>query len=130
MSFVDAIKSGFNNYFNIQSRASRAEYWWWILFYYLAYLVLVFVEVMMVMIGTIDPKTGTGGLIWVFYLLTFIPCLTMLIRRFHDIDRSAWWWWISLTGIGAFVVLYWMVKPGTSGENKYGRDPYELNDQD
>ncbi len=124
MSFVGAIESGFKNYFNFQSRASRAEYWWWTLFCLLGGFVTGFIDGMM---GTYDYEAGMGTITAVFQLAVFIPGIALLVRRFHDIDRSAWWWWIVLTGIGIFVVLYWFVQPGTSGENKYGKDPYGLD---
>ena len=32
MTFVEAVKAGFQNYVNFISRATRSEFWYWVLF--------------------------------------------------------------------------------------------------
>ena len=39
MSFVEAVRSGFNNYANFSGRALRSEYWWWVVFVWMASVV-------------------------------------------------------------------------------------------
>ena len=52
------------------------------------------------------------------------PSLAVAFRRFHDIDRSAWWLLIGLIPIlGTIVVIYWAAQPGTKGPNRFGSDP-------
>ena len=36
MGFTDAIKSGFQRYFDFATRSSRSEYWFWALFVFIA----------------------------------------------------------------------------------------------
>ena len=40
VSFPDAIRLGFQHYFDFRSRSTRAEYWWWFLFVVLADVIL------------------------------------------------------------------------------------------
>ena len=64
---------------------------------------------------------GSGErLIDVYQLAIFLPSIAVATRRLHDINRSGWWQLIVFTGIGAFVLLYWMVKKGDSGSNRFG----------
>jgi len=52
-----------------------------------------------------------------------IPGIAVGVRRLHDVGRSGWWMLIALTGIGAFVLLYWFVKDSEPGNNEYGPNP-------
>ena len=38
VSFIEAIKLGFNNYATFSGRATRAEYWWFYLFSFIGFL--------------------------------------------------------------------------------------------
>ena len=43
----------------------------------------------------------------------------------HDTGRSGWWLLIALIPfIGAIVLLIFFVTGGTSGDNRFGADPY------
>ena len=53
-----------------------------------------------------------------------IPGIAAVVRRFHDIGKSGWWYFIAFVPcIGIFPLLYFLVKPGDVGENQYGPDP-------
>jgi uncharacterized membrane protein YhaH (DUF805 family) len=77
LSFVDAIKSGFQNYVNFKGRASRSAYWWWVLFFFIATAV-----------GTAILGEDLGSIVQLALLL---PTLAAAVRRMHDIGRSGWW---------------------------------------
>lgn len=77
MNFIDAIKSGFQNYANFKGRASRSAYWWWALFY------IVYNFVLTNLLGD-----NLGGLLTIALLL---PSIAVAVRRMHDIGRSGWW---------------------------------------
>ena len=88
ISFIGAIKLGFQRYFDFSGRSTRAEYWWWVLFTFLAAIVLTIVDNIL---GT-NSEDGGGGLITGLWgLATFIPGLAVTIRRLHDINKSGWW---------------------------------------
>ena len=118
MSFGDAIKSGFNNYVNFEGRASRSEINYWILF-------TILLSIFAMILDPIDFYTGEGGMLSnILSLALFLPGVAVMIRRFHDINKSGWNYFWSLTIIGVFPVLYWLIfKAGDNGSNSYGVDP-------
>jgi len=119
MNFWQAIWSGFYNYVKFSGRSIRSEYWYWVLFTIIGGLAT----------GSLDyamfPDANGSPLNGIFDLITFLPSLGLAIRRLHDIDRSGWWVLIALTVIGVFVLLYWAAQKGTSGQNRFGPDPFE-----
>lgn len=116
MNFIDAIKSGFQNYFNFRGRASRSEFWYWVLFTVLIGLVASTLE------SAIWPTPAFEGdwmqnfesiaaqqtpLSNILTLALFIPNLSMLARRFHDAGFSAKWLLLQLAPIvyGIFAAI-------------------------
>ena len=116
MNFLDAIKSGFQNYFNFKGRASRSEFWYWVLFTVLIGLVASTLE------SAIWPTPAFEGdwmqnfeslaaqqtpLSNILALVLFIPNLSMLARRFHDAGFSAKWLFLQLIPIayGIFAAI-------------------------
>ena len=65
VGFGEAIGLGFKNYFNFNSRATRAEYWWFVLFYFLLSLI---------------PVVN-----WFAWIVFLIPGISLTTRRLHDI---------------------------------------------
>ena len=118
VSFPDAIRLGFQHYFDFRSRSTRAEYWWWLLFVILTQQAL---NVVNIRIGML------------FGLAVLIPGLALGTRRLHDINKSGWWllmWFgIFLIRFGIFlivpviVLIAWHTKRSDEGTNKYGPDP-------
>jgi uncharacterized membrane protein YhaH (DUF805 family) len=82
-SFPEAIKVCFQNYVTFRGRASRSEYWWFFLFCLLLGFVGGFLEAVMGRDGA-----ALSGLV---SLATFLPSLSVTVRRLHDTDRSGWW---------------------------------------
>ena len=122
MSFVDAIQSGFRNYFNFRGRASRREFWFWVLFTILLGLVVSTIESViwpaedfsgdwMQEISNLSVQPTPISNFLSFALL--VPNLSMTARRFHDAGFSAKWLLLQLipvgygvfAGIGAVAVL-------------------------
>lgn len=116
MNFKQAVISGFRHYYSTDDRAPRSEYWYWQLFTLIAGLPFDVVDAMY-----FHNTIGVFGLS--FSLVTFLPGMFVLVRRLHDVNRSGYWWMISLTVIGLIPLFYWMVKKGTAGENRFGADP-------
>lgn len=109
MDFMTAVKTCFSKYVTFEGRASRSEYWWFTLFNIVGQLVLLAV---FAPIGII------------FALAVLLPSIAVVVRRLHDVDRSGWWYWISLVPlIGAIVLLVWFCSKGTTGPNRFGHDP-------
>jgi hypothetical protein len=106
ISFIRAIKLGFQGYFNFTGRSTRAEFWWWTLFVFIVQIVAAIVDVI----------SGTGVFTVLFYLAVLIPGLAVGVRRLHDINKSGWWlllillWWLI---IPAIVLLFWSIRPSS-----------------
>ena len=125
VSFPDAIRLGFQHYFDFRSRSTRAEYWWWVLFLVLADLLLSIVDIMM---GTYDASSNNGLISGLFSLVTLIPSLSLGVRRLHDINRTGWWLLLLFAVIiGWIVLLVWAIKRSDDGPNRYGPKPWTVN---
>jgi uncharacterized membrane protein YhaH (DUF805 family) len=119
MDFWQAIVSGFKNYVGFSGRACRSEYWYWVL----AMIILSIIAGVIDYTSFEENEYGAGPARTIIGLATFLPSLALCFRRLHDIDRTGWWWLISFTVIGLFVLLYWACVRGTTGPNRYGPDP-------
>jgi uncharacterized membrane protein YhaH (DUF805 family) len=111
MTFGDAIRTGFANYFNFAERAVPSEFWYWVLFTILVSIVTAIVDAIWFPdFYPISPLTDLFG------LATLLPGLAVSVRRLHDTNRSGWWillWFIPLIGI--IVLIVWWVQQGTPG---------------
>jgi uncharacterized membrane protein YhaH (DUF805 family) len=117
MGFVDAIKSGFNNYVNFQGRARRSEYWFWFLFTFLLSIVA----------SIIDGVLGIYLLAGLAMLATILPSIAVGVRRLHDTGRSGFWLFIALIPlVGAIVLIIFYVSDSQPGANQYGPNPKGL----
>jgi uncharacterized membrane protein YhaH (DUF805 family) len=119
MEFPEAIKSGFRNYVTFSGRAARSEYWYWVLFAMLVALAAGIID--SALFANLIEDTGPVGAIT--SLILFLPGVAVAARRLHDIDRTAWWLLIILTGIGAILLIVWACFKGTDGPNRFGPDP-------
>lgn len=147
MGFVDAVKAFYRNYVKFNGRSSRSEYWWVVLFQ-----IIVAIILMIPAWGTImaaaqtaaetgvepDPSAmfGLGTLpLVLFWLINFIPGISLMVRRFHDRGQTGWLTlayyicaFIPFVGlIAAIALLVNFVMRGTVGPNKYGPDPLGNN---
>lgn len=120
-------------YIAFSGRASRSEYWYFVLFSTIVSIILTVIDVMMGS-GSADSTMSADegmamsmnmGLLGMIYSLgVFLPSLGVSFRRLHDTDHSAWWLLIGLIPlIGAIVLLVFLVKDSTPGDNQYGPNP-------
>jgi uncharacterized membrane protein YhaH (DUF805 family) len=135
------------NYWAIQGRASRPEFWGFMLF------CLTVTVLLALLTGTWRMKPLVG--LWIdpshgFYLLRtvgtvieivlVVPAITVTIRRFHDIELSGWWYLglivvtVLITArfadgeilgpLFGFIALSWVgLRKGTDRTEKYGPPP-------
>lgn len=102
------------NYFNVEGRARRTEYW----MYFLVYLGIIIVA------SILDAVVGMGLIGGLVALAHLIPSITVGVRRLHDIGRSGWFLLVGLIPfIGWIILLYWAVKEGDPQDNAYGSNP-------
>lgn len=106
--------------FSFKGRLNRKPY---IIFGFIVnalYLAIMFMTV------TYDKKSRE--ILEVIFALVFIwPVLAIQAKRWHDIDRSAWWILISFVPVIGPVVTFYrtFVLSGNDGPNRYGEDPLE-----
>jgi uncharacterized membrane protein YhaH (DUF805 family) len=149
MNFFDSVISAFKNYVNFSGRATRSEFWWFFLFCILLYMLTfsLSVEEFNGALSNSELQNGNPAQLvglfiqsWfgVAFLVTFIPSITIAVRRFHDLNMSGWWYvglqiapsllpsififnLISLMAL--FLFVYFMAQEGGE-DNRFGPNPY------
>ena len=92
MKFQQAIDSAlFKNYFNLEGKATRSEYWWFGLFVVLLIFAISFLaSTVAVSIGL--EESGVVRVlnysIGIVLAVTFLPSLGVSVRRFRDAGRG------------------------------------------
>jgi uncharacterized membrane protein YhaH (DUF805 family) len=143
-------------YVDFTGRSRRLEFWMFQLLNLLVYAVMMamffsgfpWAELMSEsQTGATDPLEGAealamfgplfwigAGLLFVWWLGTFLPALAVTVRRLHDRGISGWWYaglliasFIPLVNIAAmlgYLVLFvFLLLPGEDGPNKWGDNP-------
>lgn len=111
-------------YADFSGRSRRKEYWMFTLFTFL-------VGIVAGLLGVLLGGTNESGPSGIFLVLVGIPILALLIpsiavtvRRFHDQDKSGWFYLLALIPyVGGIIVLVFMCLEGTRGPNRFGPDP-------
>lgn len=84
MTFVDAVKSGFQNALKFSGRSRRPDYWWFFLFAFAGAFVLSLVDALIF-------GEGRAVLARVFQIVVFVPFLAVAWRRLQDTGKPGWW---------------------------------------
>ena len=141
--FIEAIKKGFTNCFDFQSRATRSELWYYYLFAELLTLGAIMVDGLLglsvrsfsILIDSQTIEFNIGPILIISFFLTVIPLTALRIRRLHDTNRSGYWYLafifvyiisffydrLSLIVFFGYInlVIFWCIK-SDNGQNKYG----------
>ena len=115
LSFNEAVGTCFRKYFDFTGRARGSEYWYFFLFSFILYIVVTLLD--MSIFGY--TWEGYGPLYIITSFSLFIPSISAATRRLHDSGKSGWWQLLYFTIIGAFVVLYWLIRKGDAIKNSY-----------
>ena len=119
-----------DNYINFKGRARRKEYWMFTLVYV---IILMGCTALDNMFGTVfmmdggalgEISMGYGWAYTICGLVHFLPALSLVVRRLHDVGKSGWFYLIiliPLIGIIWLLVLY--CTEGQKQDNKWGPDP-------
>ncbi len=119
-SFFEKLKLnfllGWSHYFDFGGKATREQYWFYILAIVLIYLFGLLLEAMFQ--DTLLLNDMIAVLLVATYLALIIPTVAIGVRRLHDINKSGWWYLISLIPlVGSLVLLYWFVQPSKSSSH-------------
>lgn len=125
MGMFNAVRSAYSNYFTLQGRATRSEFWYFWLYQCLAYLITASVCVA-ISVALQDDNGFAFIIIGIFGMFHVIPNFTILVRRLHDSSKSGWWVLLFLlSGPGTLVLLIFTLLP-SEGDNKYGANPHNI----
>ena len=84
VDFIQAINICCKKYITFKGRAKRSEYWYWRLFEVtLAYASFRLDQIFL------ERDSGLFSLF--IFAITFIPGISVSVRRLHDVDKSGWW---------------------------------------
>ena len=110
-------------YFSFRGRVNRSAYW-------LKWTLPAFVGLILGgILFTVDAFVANVlGLIW--YVLWTWTGWAVVVKRYHDRNKSAWW---ILIGLIPIIGSIWQVielgfLKGTAGPNRFGPDPLETNE--
>ncbi|MHB8618036.1 MAG: DUF805 domain-containing protein [Chloroflexota bacterium] len=96
---------------DFKGRATRREHWMFVLVNTLAVMLL----------NVAGLVIYFPALKIIYSLMTFLPGLSVGVRRLHDRDKSGWWSMIAFVPVvGLVVVLVQLVMAGTPGSNRFG----------
>lgn len=113
-NFFDWFKKCIRNYVNFRGRARRKEYWYFYLMAYIIYIVAI----------SIDSVIGSDSIIFIglAILVLFLPSLAVTIRRLHDVNKSGWYYLLTVIPlIGAILLLVWTCTDTYPDTNKWGK---------
>ncbi len=115
----------FQKYADFQGRARRMEYWSFVLFNAILGLVAAILDNLT---GLAIPAVGYGPIYGLFCLVTFIPGLSVFVRRMHDIGRSGWYFLIAfIPFVGAILIIIWLFTDSKPETNKWGPNPKTID---
>ena len=114
-------------YADFSGRSQRMEFWMFSLF-------CVLISSALLIFGFNfsrddgEDLTGLNTLFLIllvgFALFTLIPSIAVTVRRFHDQDKSGWFYLLGfIPYVGGLILLVFMCIEGTPGPNRFGPDP-------
>ena len=104
MTFTEAIKHAWDNYWKLEGRARRSEFW----FFALLGFILSCIPIVNI----------------IAWFVLFIPGITVAVRRLHDTGRTGWWLLLSFVPFfGPIILLIFYLIDSDPGDNEYGPNP-------
>lgn len=120
--------------FSFEGRIGRAPYWYFVIAATLLFGALfAFAGVSMFSGLGLEaapdappPSTGIAGLLLPVACLALLwPSLAVAAKRWHDVDKSAWWILIGLVPVvgGLIALVFNGFIAGSPGANRFGNPP-------
>ena len=118
-----------NKYSDFSGRARRKEYWYWTLNYIIVLLIAMVMDNLLGLnFELLGQDLGYGWLYLIVGITHFLPGLSIVIRRLHDVGKSGWFYFIVLIPlIGIIWMLVLVCRDGVKEENKWGTNPKSIN---
>ena len=126
--FIDGIK----NYAVFKGRINRSGYWFFMLYWAIGYFLLIAIENSMGLnnidfsnysfskyIPLLQYSKKIGVLTLLYRPVTFLPSLSISVRRLHDRNISGWWSLLFITPLGLLLLIP-LIRKGDEDDNKYG----------
>jgi uncharacterized membrane protein YhaH (DUF805 family) len=150
MNFIEAIKvCYFKKYWTTNGRSTRSEFWYFLLFYV---GVLFFLNFIAPIVQDLTPQQQFSSKkdwsnfvyisLFVFSFFSFLPVVSVMTRRLHDINQPGYWVLVSVvinivgmtTGQGMIgilaliifgMILILCIKDGDKKDNEFGKNIYK-----
>lgn len=116
-----------NLLFSFEGRVGRGPYWMFFIVMLVVFGGLTALS-MMAMMNAEDPSSA-GGMASMPMIIAILvlawPSLAIQAKRWHDVDKSAWWILIGLVpAVGGLIALVFNgFIAGTPGANRFGPSP-------
>ena len=119
MNALDWYVDAWRNFGNFEGRSSRPAYWYFALVHLIISFMCLFLDV-----AVFRSADDVPVLSILYALATFIPGLSLSVRRLHDTGRSGWWLLVEVVPVvGQLVLLLFLVSASQPGDNRYGPTP-------
>ena len=119
-----------DNYINFKGRARRKEYWMFTLVYVIILMGCTAIDNMLGTVFMMDAvalgeiSMGYGWAYTICGLAHFLPALSLVVRRLHDVGKSGWFYLLVLFPIIGWIwLLVLHCTEGQKQDNKWGPDP-------
>jgi len=114
-----------DNYANFSGRARRKEYWMFVLVQTIVMIGLMILDSVLGLDFELQGiSLGYGYLYLIGIIVHFIPSLSVVVRRLHDVGKSGWFYLLILIPVIGWIwllILYCI--EGQKEDNKWGPDP-------
>jgi uncharacterized membrane protein YhaH (DUF805 family) len=130
MGPLTAVNSVFAKYFTTTGRASRAEYWWFYGLKCLLYTAAISFDIWTIWGGVntgVEPHISFNPFDYFttyWFLISFVPSITVRIRRLHDIGKSGFCiLLVYVPLVGGTILFILTLLPSEPDTNLYGSPP-------
>lgn len=127
VSFATAVKNYFKNWSDFSGRAVIGEYWWVFLFNLIMeapYLIAKIIGGNEIEAFSSNPVFAAAfWYYWIFTLVSFIPGLSVTVRRLHDTGRNAVYILFALIPVVGWIILMIMLCGTSDNDNSWGPAP-------
>ena len=111
-----------HNYASTEGRTDRKTFWVFSLIN--TFFFLVFLTIDLLTIIYLEDFLITGYFSMIYAVVLFLPSLSILIRRLHDVGKSGWFTLLLLIPlIGLIGLTIFLFKKSNTGENRFGSSP-------